>query len=106
MDVLFLTAGISMFVHLALCVILRRGLLNHPAIEDELFATPNRPLGTPNFMRLLRVRYFMPFRALPVEAHRLELWVRITLLATRVTGLCSICAILGFFVAAFVEAGR
>jgi hypothetical protein len=106
MDVLFLTAGISMFVHIALCVILRRGLLNHPAIEDELFATPNRPLGKPNFIRLLRVRYFMLFRALPEEAHGLEPWVRITLLATRVTGLCFICANLGFFVAAFIEAGR
>jgi hypothetical protein len=106
MDALFLTAGISMFLHLALGAILRRGLSNHPAIEDELFAVPNRLLGTPNFIRLLRVRYFMPFRALPEEAHRLKPWVRITLVATRITGLCFICAILGFFVAAFVEVGR
>jgi hypothetical protein len=106
MHLLFLTAGIAMFLHLALCVILRRGLSNHPAIEDALFAVPNRVLGTPNFIRLLRVRYFMPFSRLPEEAHRLESWVRITLMATRVTGLCFICAILGFFVAAFVEAGH
>lgn len=95
-----------MALHLALCLVLRRGLAGQRAVEDELFAVPNRLLGTPYFMRLLRVRYFLPFRALPEGTHLLEPWVRATLLAARLTGLCILCAILGFFATAFVEAGR
>jgi hypothetical protein len=95
-----------MFLHLALCLVLRRGLACHPAIEDELLGVPNRVLGTPAFIRLLRVRYFLSFRVLPEGMHLLEPWVRVTLLVTRVTGLCFFCASLGFFVAAFIEAGR
>ena len=106
MDTLFLTAGAAMFLHLALCVMLRCALIRHPALVDELFAVPNRLLGTPDVIRLLRVRYFVPFLAPPEGMRLLEPWVCATLLATRATGLCCICASLGFFAAAFVEAGR
>jgi hypothetical protein len=105
-DTLFLTAGVAMFLHLALCVVLHLALTGHPAIVDELFAVPNRLLGTPDVIRLLRVRYFLPFRAPPEGMRLLEPWVRVTLLATRATGLCVLCASLGFLAAAFVEAGR
>jgi hypothetical protein len=105
-NTLFLTAGVAMFLHLALCVVLRRALIGHPSLVDELFAVPNRLLGTPDVIRLLRVRYFLPFLAPPEGMRLLEPWVRATLLATRVTGLCCLCAGLGFFAAAFVEAGR
>ena len=95
-----------MLLHIALSTIARRGLGSHPLIEAELFAVPNGWLGMPDLIRLLRVRYFLPFRALPVGSHMLEPWVRATLLAARVSGLIFICATLGFFMAAFVEAGR
>ena len=107
LDVLMLIAGAALLSHLALCSIVRRGLsgTEHRALEDQLFAVPNRPLGTPNRFRLLRVRYFLPFRALPASASELEPWIRATLWAARITGLCFACASLGFVAAAFVEAG-
>jgi hypothetical protein len=104
-DALLLTAGGAMLVHFALCAIARRGLGRNPAIERELFTVPNRWLGAPDLIRLLRVRYFLPFRALPEGSHVLESWVRTTLLAARVSGLIFVCAIICFFIAVFIEAG-
>ena len=105
-ETLFLTAGVAMFLHIALSTIARRGLANHPALEAQLFAVPNRWLGTPDLIQLLRVRYFLPFRPLPEGSRLLEPWVQATLLAARLSGLIFLCAILGFFIAAFIDAGR
>jgi hypothetical protein len=106
METLFFTAGVAMLLHIALSTIARRGLASHPAIETELFAVPNRWLGAPDLIQLLRVRYFLPFRELPEGSHVLEPWVRGTLLAARLSGLIFLCAILGIFVTAFIDAGR
>jgi len=106
METLFLTAGVAMLLHIALSTIARRGLASHPVIEAELFAVPNRWLAAPDLIQLLRVQYFLPFRALPKGSHVLKPWVRGTLLAARLSGLIFVCAILGFFVAAFIDAGR
>ena len=106
MEMLAFTAGVAMLLHIALSIIARRGLATYPVLEAQLFAVPNRWLGGPGLIQLLRVRYFLPFRALPEGSHVLEPWVRATLLASRLSGLIFLCAILGFFVAAFIDAGR
>ena len=104
---LFYVAGWSMLLNLGLSLVVSRALstADYRAIRDELFAVPNRLLGTPDLFRLLRVRYFLPFRALPDGASELEPWVLATLWAARFSGLCFVCAILGFFVAMFAAAG-
>jgi hypothetical protein len=102
MEILPLTAGVALLLHTALSIAARRGLASHPALEVQLFAAPNRWLRGP----VLRARYFLPFRALPEGSHALEPWVRATLLAARLSGLIFLCAILGIFVAAFIDAGR
>ena len=106
-DVLFLAAGVAMLSHVALSSIVRGALggSEDQALRDQLFAVPNRWLGRSTGTRYLRVRYFLPFRALPSGADRLPPWVRATLFASRVCGLCFVCAIFGFFVAAFIQVG-
>jgi len=106
MDILAFTAGVAMLLHIALSIIARRGLASYPLLEAQLFAVPNRWLGGPDLIQLLRVGYFLPLRALPEGSHALEPWVRATLLAARLSGLIFLCAILGFFIAAFIAAGR
>jgi hypothetical protein len=107
-DILFLAAAVAMLSHVALSAIVRSALgsSEHQALRDELFAVPNRWLGRSTGTRYLRVGYFLPFRALPSGADQLPPWVRATLLAARVCGLCFVCAILGFFVALFIQVGR
>ena len=104
MDAFFLISGLAMLIHMALCAVASRAITS-PGLKTELFAVPNRLLGTPPAIRLMRVRYYWPFSSLPDEARALEPSVRAVLLAARATGLCFLCAILGFLGAAFVEAG-
>jgi hypothetical protein len=105
---LIIIAGVAMLLHFALCAVARRGLSgdNSQAIEEQLFVVPNRFAGTPRQFSLLRFRYYLPFRTLPLGASELESWVQTAIFAARATGLIFICASLGFFVMAFVEAGR
>lgn len=95
-----------MLLHLALGALTRRGLIHRPAVEAHLFGVPNRFLGTPTRMRLLRVRYFLPFHRLPNGVAELDPWVKTSLTATRVSGFCFLCAMLGFFAAILAEATR
>jgi hypothetical protein len=103
-EVFLQIAFVAMFLHLVLGAIARRGLGDLPALEAKLFAIPNRALGTPGYIRLLRVRYFLPFRPLPEAASELAAWARTTLSAARFSGLCFLCAFIGFFGALFAQA--
>jgi hypothetical protein len=71
-------------------------------LEAQIFYARNRWLRG----SVLRVRYLLPFRVLPEGSHALEPWVRATLLAARLSGLIFLCAILGIFVAALIDAVR
>ena len=106
-DFLFVTGAVAMFLHFTLCAIARFGLrgADNRAMDDALFAVPNRRFGAPDLIRLLRFRYFFPGRALPEGADQLEPWVRAALLAARISGLYFVCAIVGFIATAFLEAG-
>lgn len=95
-----------MLLHLALGALTRRGLMDRPSVDAELFGVANRFLGTPTRIRLLRVRYFLPIRRLPNGVAELDPWVRTSLTAARVTGFCFLCAMVGFFGAILAEAPR
>jgi hypothetical protein len=112
----FLTAaGVGMLLHIALCAVVLRALRGseHRAIVGELFAVPNQWLGAPDQtrvlgvqIRLLRVRYFFPFRALPPGASELQPWVGASLFGARLGGLTFACGMLGFLATVLIEAGR
>jgi hypothetical protein len=84
-------AAVALLLHTTLLsIIAGRGLASHPVLKAQLLVAPNRWLRGP----VLRLRYFLPFRALPEGSHALEPWVRATLLAARLSGLIFLCAIL------------
>jgi len=98
-----MAGGVAMFAHLGLCALLLRGLENNGSFREALMAIPNRPLGTPLSIRLLRARYYLPWQSLPPGASDLEPWVRRTLLASRIAGFLFAVSVIGFFVAIFAE---
>ena len=104
--ILFNVAGASLAIHFAACFITYRRLSSRREIAEALFGVPNRPLGTPEGIRLLRFRYFFPSRRMPAELLSLGADVRLPLAAARLSGFCFLCAILGFFAWSFVVAGR
>jgi hypothetical protein len=71
-----------MLAHLGLCLLLRRGLTDNKVAEEDLLSVPNRPLGTPSSIRLLRARYYLPWQSLPSSATTLEPQMR-TILGDR-----------------------
>ena len=101
---LFYVAGYAMLTHVVLCFILRRGLGKGSDIEGEILAILNRWLGSPIDFRLLRVRYYWPWTALPAGTKALAPWVRTTLTMARITGLLFPLGLLGFFVGVFLTA--
>jgi hypothetical protein len=101
---MLVVAGASMLAHLGLCALLRRDLTNNRAAEEDPLATPNRPLGTPGSIRLLRVRYYLPWRSLPPSASGLDPSARAILLASRLTGFLFVASLIGFFVVSLAEA--
>jgi hypothetical protein len=108
-DILFNIAGIALGAHVVLSFVTVRGLADYPIVAAAVFTAPNRLLGTPawmpQWMQLMRVRYFWPFRALPVGTASIEAGMRRLLLATRLAGFCFACSLLGFFVSLLIEAG-
>ena len=104
--ILFDVAGASLAVHLAACFITNRRLSSHRELAETLFGVPNRPLGTPGGFRLLRFRFFFPIRRMPQEMLSLGMEVKLPLAAARLSGLCFLCAVLGFFASLFVVASQ
>ena len=104
--ILFDVAGASLAVHLVACFITNRRLSSHCELAETLFGVPNRPLGTPDGFRLLRIRYFLPIRRMPKEMLSLGMEVKLPLAAARFSGLCFLCAVVGFFSSLFVVASQ
>jgi hypothetical protein len=104
--ILFDVAGASLAVHFAACFMTYRRLSSHRDLADALFGVPNRPLGTPDGIRLLRFRYFFPSRYIPGELLSLGIDVRLSLAMARLSGFCFLCAALGFLAWPFVIASR
>ena len=106
LDFLFLTAGVAMLAHVVLSRAAVRSLADYPSVQSDLFAVPNRLLGTPEGFRLMRVRYFWPFLPLPEAARSLDPGIQRLLQATRQAGFCFACAIIGFLGTLLIEASR
>ena len=104
--ILFDVAGACLAVHFAACFMTYRRLSSHRELAEALFGVPNRPLGTPDWIRLLRFRYFFPSRHIPGELLTLGMDVRLPLTAARLSGFCFLCAVLGLFVWPFLVASR
>jgi hypothetical protein len=95
---LFFAGRVAMLAHIALCALLIRGLENHGAAKEALMAIPNRPLAPTSSIRLLRIRYYLPWQSLPSSMNELEPWVRRTLQAARITGLLFVASNFGFLI--------
>jgi hypothetical protein len=104
-ELFFWAGGVAMFAHIALCALLVRGLENDGASKEALMAIPNRPLAPTSNIRLLRVRYYLPWQSLPATINELEPWVRGTLLTARITGLIFIVSMVGFLAAEVARVG-
>ncbi|MGH8864730.1 MAG: hypothetical protein ACREVZ_08830 [Burkholderiales bacterium] len=103
MDMMFQILGISMLLNIVLSLVAASRIID-PVLKDGLFGIPNRYLGTPASIRLLRFRYFLPFTSLPANSDSLEPSVKVLIFGARIAGLCFLCAAVGFIVAAFMEA--
>ena len=101
----FFAGGVAMLAHIALCALLVRGVANNGAAKETLMAIPNRPLAPTSSIRLLRARYYLPWRSLPPTINELEPWVRRTLLTARITGLIFVVSMVGFLAAEVASAG-
>ena len=94
-----------MLVHLISSTTLRRMLVD-TELEAKLFGTPNRILGTPDLARLLRVRYFIPWTALPQGASVLDSRTRAVLVVSRLSGFAFILCVAAFFLTMFAQVAQ
>jgi hypothetical protein len=104
MDLLFYLAGFALLAHIALCLLLQRGLLDNPTVLRELFATPNERLVGNLQFRLLRVRYYLPWRPAPPSLDAMSPGGRIMLNFARATGILMPLCALAFLVLSFIQA--
>jgi hypothetical protein len=104
MDTLIVVAGIALVSHVALCVVLQRRLREHEDVLKELFAIPNSRLSEGVGVRLLRVRYYLPWAKSGLDSSRIDAVSRTVLVAARVTGLVVPIALLAFLATPFLQA--
>lgn len=94
---MIVAAGASMFVHVALCGFLTSRLFDRPDVLRECFAVPNRSLGTPQRLKLLRVSYYSPFKRSPVFMTPLDGLSRALFFGARLSGAAMFVAWIAFF---------
>jgi hypothetical protein len=104
MNLLFFLAGFALLAHVTLCLLLQRGLLDNQTVLRELFATPNERLVGNSPFRLLRVRYYFPWRPVPRSRQPMSLSQRVMLNFARATGLLMPVCALAFLALSFVRA--
>jgi hypothetical protein len=108
-DVLFLlfeAAGAAMLTHIVLSQLLRFLVKWNSPLAAELFAVPNAAIAPDWGFRLLRVRYFVPWRSGPTQMHSAPFVTKLVFFVTRITGLAMPILVLSFFAGAFYVAGR
>jgi hypothetical protein len=96
MDMLFFAAGILLLAHLIFCVVAARRLIDHGGAISQLFGTSNRSV------RLLRVRYYLPW--IRLDLGPLSPIARILVFATRLTGFLFFIALSAFIAIAYLIA--
>ena len=102
--IFFYVAGHTMLAHVALCFLLRRGLVGNLELESTLMAGPNGRLGSGFDFRLLRLRYSLLSVKVPTGVQSLKPWVRTILTMTRVTGIMFPVSLLSIAVGAVLSA--
>jgi hypothetical protein len=96
LNVVFYVAGVALLVHLAICWLLQRSLTSNPDALQELFASPNQVLGKSRF-QLLRVRYYVPWRAASSILPSMDVPQRLMLTLARISGILVPLCFLIFF---------
>ena len=103
MDSLIVVAGASLIGHVALCVVLQWRLRDRQDVIQELFAVPNRRLSKGVGVRLLRVRYYLPWMRPAVNSSLIDGVSRTILVAAKATGLIVPIALLAFLSVPFLQ---
>jgi hypothetical protein len=79
-------AGYMMLTHIVLSLVLRKMVQWNGPLAMELFAVPNAPIAPDWGFRLLRVKYFLPWRPAPAEMDHESPIARLVFWVTRITG--------------------
>ena len=103
---LFYAAGISVLAHVALCFLLRRSLLERPQVLCEFFAIPNERLIGDLGVRLLRARYYIPWKSMPIDMQSMSRGQLSLLTLARITGVLMPICWLSFLALSFIQATR
>jgi hypothetical protein len=100
---LFSVAGVALFGHIVFCSALRLRLCDRDDVIRELFAVPNSFITGGVGPRLLRLRYYLPWREPAADSLEGDALSRILLFCASVTGLTVPIAFLAFFIVPFIE---
>ncbi len=103
--VIFKAAGYAMLAHLALSQLLRALVKWNSPLAIELFAVPNAPIAPDWGFRLLRVRYFLPWRPAPDALKQEPILTRLVFVLASFSGLAMPVLMLLFFASGFYIAG-
>ncbi len=103
LDALFVTAGGALVGHVLLCAVLQYRLRDHAEVLGEVFAVPNSKLSSGLSFRLLRARYYLPWKTTNFEHVRLDSATRSLLLIARITGIVMPVASLAFFLGSLFQ---
>ena len=101
---LFISAGACFMAHILLSQFLRILVKWNSPLAMELFATPRTNLSKSSAVRLLNVKYFLPWVAAPATMAEQAGSTRFMFLLTRIAGLLFPVLILTFFVSLTVIA--
>ncbi|MBS0380707.1 MAG: hypothetical protein JSS29_19675 [Proteobacteria bacterium] len=104
MDKLIVVAGVALVSHLALCMVLLRRLRDREDLLKELFAVPNSRLSEGRGVKILRVRYYLPWGGSALGGTPIDAVSRAALVAARLTGMAVPVALLAFLAIPFIQA--
>jgi hypothetical protein len=98
-------AGIALLTHIALCWVLLN-VLNDPDVLRELFAIPNEWAVGKSRFRLLRARYYLPWRSVPGDPQSLSQGQRTLFRLAQMTGLLMPLCALGVIALSMIQASQ
>lgn len=99
----FIIAGASLVAHVVLCFLTQRYLRRYPDLLERMFAIPLEALSEGRGVRLLRARLYLPWVRTGTWRIQDDRFLRILILATRLTGLAMPFAALAFIALSTVQ---
>jgi hypothetical protein len=94
MDMLFYVAGTALLAHLVICWLLQNSLAANAETLKELFAIANQGLVGKSRFQLLRVCYYLPWKATSNQTKSMDGPQRLMFSFARITGvLVPLCAL-------------